>query len=472
MMAGRPVLLRLLFSLCAAGAAAIVAAAALWLPAGGARPAEIDPQVYAALAAAPDGQATFILLMADRADLSGADRIADWAERGRYVYEALRKTAARSQAPLAARQRFGAIAGQVSEFEPFWIVNAVVVHGNRQAAEALARQPGVSAILPEMKLDAPEPPDAQPAAAVKPDAVTYGIDKINADDVWRVYGVRGEGTVVGLVDTGVQWDHPALQSHYRGWNGSAADHNYNWWDPANFCGAAGSAPCDVNGHGTHTTGTTTGGTDTDEIGVAPGAKWIHAAGCCASNASLLSSLQWMLAPTDMDGNNADPARRPNVVNNSWGGPGGSQIFEDAIANLVAAGIVPVFSAGNDGLLACGSLGSPGDNLPAFNVGATDSNDAIAYFSSRGSNPFDRLTDPDVTAPGVSVRSSTRWGQLRLQERHLYGRAACHRRGRVGHVSRARPGGKGGSGRGTPAPDRRADHDDHPVVRRCAGDRRA
>ena len=232
------------------------------------------------------------------------------------------------------------------------------------------------------------------------DGVTYGIDKINANDVWNVYGVRGEGTVIGLVDTGVQWDHPALKSHYRGWNGSTADHNYNWWDPAHFCGAAGSPPCDIHGHGTHTTGTTTGGAGADEIGVAPGAKWIHAAGCCASNASLLSSLQWMLAPTDMNGNNADPARRPNVVNNSWGGPGGSLIFYDVIASLRAAGIVPVFSAGNSGSQGCGTLGSPGDNLVAFNVGATDATDAIASFSSRGSNPFDGLTDPDVTAPGV------------------------------------------------------------------------
>lgn len=366
--------------------------------------ATVDPQVYAALAAASDGQATFLVYLHDRADLTAAAQMADWAARGQYVMERLQETARTSQADILARLAQRKLPGHVSSYQAFWIANVIVVTGDRQAAEWLAQQPGVTAVLPELKLDAPELPDAEPATAAAPDAVPYGIAKINADDVWSVYGVRGEGMVVGLVDTGVQWDHPALKTHYRGWNGSTADHNYHWWDPANFCGAAGSPPCDTNGHGTHTTGTTTGGVSVNEIGVAPGAKWIHAAGCCASNASLLSSLQWMLAPTDLYGNNPDAAKRPNVVNNSWGGPGGSQIFYNVIESLRASGIVPVFSAGNNGD-ACGTLGSPGDNLVAFNVGATDSNDAIASFSSRGSNPFNGLTDPDVTAPGVNVRSS-------------------------------------------------------------------
>lgn len=375
-------------------------------PAPIAAAAGVDPQVYAALAAAPDGQAAFFVYLRDRADLSAAAREADWAGRGRAVAARLRAAASASQAGILNRLAAGRVPGRVSSYQAFWIANAIAVTGDREAAEWLARQPGVAAILPEMKLYPPEPVEAGPVPAVAPAGVTYGIDKINADDVWNTYGVRGEGIVIGLVDTGVQWDHPALIAHYRGWDGAAADHNYNWWDPARYCGPAGSAPCDWNGHGTHTTGTTSGSEGSNEIGVAPGARWIHAAGCCADNASLLSSLQWMLAPTDLNGANPDPSKRPNVVNNSWGGPGGSQIFEDAITALAAAGVVPVFSAGNNGS-ACGTLGSPGDNLPAFNVGATDASDAVASFSSRGPNPFNRLTDPEVTAPGVSVRSSVR-----------------------------------------------------------------
>ena len=86
----------------------------------------------------------------------------------------------------------------------------------------------------------------------------------------------------------------------------------------------------------------------NQIGVAPGAKWIAAYGCCPSNEVLLEAQQWIVAPTDLAGNNPDPTKRPNVVNQSWGGPGGSEIFEDVIAALDASGIFPAFSAGNRG----------------------------------------------------------------------------------------------------------------------------
>ncbi len=367
------------------------------------RAAGVAPEVYASLAAAPDGQAPFLVRFAARADLAQAETMPDWIERGRLVMERLQVTARASQADVLARLAARSHPGRVSSVQAFWIANVVAVTGDRAAAEWLARQPGVEAVLPELKLDAPVP-----VTSTGPDApdYTWGIEKIGADLVWSVYGVTGEGAVIGLVDTGVQWDHTALKAQYRGWNGSTADHNYNWWDPANFCGAAGSPPCDSDKHGTHTTGIAAGGNSglQGPIGVAPGAKWIHAAGCCASNASLLSSLQWMAAPTDLYGANPDPARRPNAVNNSWGGPGGSRIFYDALANLRASGIVPVFSAGNNGS-ACGTLGSPGDNTTAFNVGSTKSSDAISSFSSRGSNPFTGLPDPDVTAPGDNIYSS-------------------------------------------------------------------
>ncbi len=364
--------------------------------------AGVDPAVSAALEAAPDGQATFLVYLRDRADLAAAPRIDDWAARGQYVLERLQATARASQARILDRLSRSDLPGRVRHFRPFWVANVIVVTGDRRAAEWLARQPEVAGVLPELKLDPPEPPDIVPASTM-PEVLPYGIAKINADDVWAL-GYKGQGVVLGGVDTGVQWDHPALKAQYRGWDGSSANHNYNWWDPANFCGPWGSAPCDINGHGTHTTGTQAGDHPTYQIGVAPDAQWIHAAGCCASNESLLSALQWMLAPTDMWGNNPNPALRPQAINNSWGGPGGSKIFYDVIANLRAAGVVPVFSAGNSGS-ACGTLGSPGDNLVAFNVGATDSGDNIASFSSRGSNPFNGQPDPDVTAPGVGVLSS-------------------------------------------------------------------
>ena len=116
------------------------------------------------------------------------------------------------------------------------------------------------------------------------------------------------------MDTGVQWNHPALKGQYRGWNAvdSTVDHNYNWYNPADLCDDSVTGTCDADypfgppypdGHGTHVTGTAAGWDGgTAHIGVAPGAQWIHAVACttyaCPTAASL-ASLQWMLAPTDL-----------------------------------------------------------------------------------------------------------------------------------------------------------------------------
>ena len=116
-------------------------------------------------------------------------------------------------------------------------------------------------------------------------------------------------------------------------------------------------------------------------------------------AAVLASLQWMLAPTDLAGANPNPALRPQVVNNSWGGFGGTLVFGNAVAALRAAGVVPVFAAGNSGSLGCGTLLSPGDNPAAFGVGSTNPDNGISSFSSRGPNPFTGATGPHLAAPG-------------------------------------------------------------------------
>ena len=145
----------------------------------------------------------------------------------------------------------------------------------------------------------------------------------------------------------------------------------------------------------------------DDIGVAPGVKWIAAKGCetgSCSDFALLSSAQWILAPTDLLGNNPDPSMRPHVVNNSWGGGGGDGWYMDSVQAWRASGIFPVFSAGNAGPF-CGTAGSPGDYPESFGIGATNINDNIASFSSRGPSAFGGIVKPNVSAPGDGVRSS-------------------------------------------------------------------
>lgn len=119
-----------------------------------------------------------------------------------------------------------------------------------------------------------------------PTAVEPGVTYIKAPQVWAT-GFTGQGIVVAGADTGIRWDHNALKNHYRGWDGSTASHDYNWHDSIHTgggsCGANTLAPCDDNGHGTHTIGTAVGDDGgANQVGVAPGrslsvaAIWIRA----------------------------------------------------------------------------------------------------------------------------------------------------------------------------------------------------
>jgi subtilisin family serine protease len=388
-----------------------VAAAPRGVPAASIAYADkIDKEVLQALASSGDGKAAVFAVLSEQADLSAANAIEDWNARGWAVYNALNATAERTQPAVMATLRNFEASGQASAIKSFWIVNLISLHADQSTIQALAAMPQIEHILPHVKLEKPQPVE-QEAAMDGPEAIEWNVTKIRAPEVWTGYGVTGAGAVAANVDTGVQYNHPALVNQYRGnLGGGTFDHNYNWFNPApNATCPNPNVPCDDNGHGSHTLGTEIGDDGgANQIGVAPGAQWIAAYGCCPSNEALLEAQQWMVAPTDLAGNNPDPTKRPHVLNQSWGGPGGSQIFEDVIAALRASGVFPTFSAGNSGSGAadgCGRLGAPGDNPSAFNVGSTTSSDAISSFSSRGPNPFTGKTGPEVSAPGSGVRSS-------------------------------------------------------------------
>jgi subtilisin family serine protease len=113
----------------------------------------------------------------------------------------------------------------------------------------------------------------------------------------------------------------------------------------------------------------------------------------------------MVAPTDLNGQNPRPDLRPHVVNNSWGFFGGNNNFYMGIVNSwIASGIFPAIAAGNEGP-GCATLRSPGDYAESYTMGAHDINNNIAGFSSRGPSDFGGIIKPNITAPGVNVRSS-------------------------------------------------------------------
>jgi len=161
---------------------------------------------------------------------------------------------------------------------------------------------------------------------------------------------------------------------------------------------------DGHGHGTHVTGTAVGGQDNagTAIGVAPGAKWIavktlNDAGY-GYDSWIHAAFEWIMAPA------GNPALAPDVVNGSWGGPdAANEAFRPDLQALRAAGIVPVFAAGNEGP-ARSSLRNPGSYPEAIAVGATDDLDQVAAFSSRGPSPWSEVK-PEIAAPGVQIRSS-------------------------------------------------------------------
>lgn len=98
-----------------------------------------------------------------------------------------------------------------------------------------------------------------------------------------------------------------------------------------------------------------------------------------------------------------------MVNNSWGRSITDDLYEAMVKAWAAAGIVPVFANGNDGP-GCGTVGRPAMYPDAFGVGAHNSSNNIANFSSRGPAPAPfSVIKPNITAPGQSVRSSTRNG---------------------------------------------------------------
>ncbi|PMR59143.1 peptidase S8 [Verrucosispora sp. ts21] len=344
----------------------------------------------------------FLVYLRETAPLAEAAKTRDADERARTVHRLLTSTAARSQADLREL-----LDERKVPHTAYWIANAIRVEGDKALVDEIAGRPEVSRIAPSRSYPLLLPTSSE-ATRARTAAVEWGLTNINAPRVWDEFGDRGEGIVVANIDSGVQYDHPALVASYRGNLGGSFDHAYNWFDPAGIC--TGTAPCDNNDHGTHTMGTMVGDDGAgNQIGVAPGAKWIAAKGCesrSCSDASLLASGQWVLAPTDANGQNPRPDLRPDIVNNSWGGDGGDPWYQQTVAAWRAAGMFPVFSSGNDGP-SCGSAGSPGDNANAYAVGAYDVNNAIASFSGRGSGTD--LIKPNIAAPGSNVRSSVRNG---------------------------------------------------------------
>src|SRR5713101_114274 len=367
-------------------------------------------------------QAEFFVVLADQADLSGAAALPTRNEKGRYVYDALWNKSQATQGPILQW-----LSERGLEHQSFYIVNAILVKGSREIAEMLAARPDVARVEgnPHIQNSLPQPGPAadaslQPGA---PEAIEPGIVYTHAPDVWAL-GFNGQNIVVASADTGQRWTHNALKPHYRGWDGVVADHDYNWHDSihdsvGNPCGNNAQAPCDDYFHGTHTTGTAIGDDGgVNQIGMAPGAKWIGCRNMDVGNgtpARYIECMEFFLAPYPVNGtpDQGDPTLAPDITINSWGCPTSEGCSVDTLQAAVeaqaAAGIMMVVAAGNYGSL-CSTLTDPPSFYAAsYTAGALNTGtDTIASFSSRGPVTIDgsNRIKPDITAPGTNTRSAS------------------------------------------------------------------
>jgi len=361
-----------------------------------------------------------------RADLGSARAMA-YGARGRSVYQALKAQAEQSQSAVRQQlERRHRRSPSSRGYTVLWIDNSLLIPEADEAVLDTLRQ---AADVESIRLDRAIPPPFEPLAEAPPTLRAAGsnIAHVRAPEVWA-RGYRGEGIVVANIDSGVRYTHQTLFRSYRGFTGTAFDHDYAWYDPYEHT----AEPRRNGGHGTHTMGTIVGDDGSgNQIGVAPGARWIACVGSALDGSLYFSGLiecgQFMLAPTDTDGNNPDPDRRPAVVNNSWGGCGSvyEDFYEGVIDAWIAAGIVPVFSNGNN--TNCGypappglnTVGSPGRSGKVLGIGSTGTSDGL-YAAHSNQGPTDDFSPgyptypdhrgfpdlkPNVSAPGVNIRSA-------------------------------------------------------------------
>lgn len=310
----------------------------------------------------------------------------------------------------------------------FWIANTMTIWASESLIESLSQRNDIARIdidEERMLIDAiPSSPSPINPSEKGVNEMTYNITKVNADDVWAE-GYTGQGVIVSVIDAGVNYNHQDLMDHM--WiSDEYPNHGYDFHNDDND-------PMDGHGHGTHCAGTVAGdGTAGSQTGMAPDALIM---GCkvLGDDGSGNESSVWAAIEFSVE-QGAQVLSMSLGWQHAWNPD--RVTWRQTLDNTLAAGVISSIAAGNEGGSTTNpdDVRTPGDCPPPWLnpdqtliggissvlcVGATNSNDNIASFSSRGPstwetidpfldypfNPELGLIRPDVSAPGVDIKST-------------------------------------------------------------------
>lgn len=354
----------------------------------------------------------------------------DRKQRKEYAVQALKEFAALSQEGILQELNILQQQQAVEQVTTFWIANVIHCFATPEAIDQLSGRTDVLSIDYDEIREVIDPAENKDAVAVQGmpggKEITWNILKVNADDVWAI-GFTGEGVVVSVIDTGVNYDHLDLADHMwesdeypnHGW-----DFYYNDDDPM-----------DEHGHGTHCAGTVAGdGTAGSQTGVAPDAQIMACkVGDALGNSS--ESMIWSAVEFSLE-QGADVISISMGWQHDWGP--NRVVWRETFESVLAAGVVASVAAGNEGdqqgtYPIPDNVRTPGDCPPPWLnpdqtvtggttgvicVGSTTISDNVSGFSSRGPvtwedispwndypyQPDIGLIRPDIGAPGSNIKS--------------------------------------------------------------------
>ena len=322
---------------------------------------------------------------------AGTSKLADKASKREFVVTELKNFSEINQRDVMAVLRAEENGRNVQGITSHWIANSINCMASADVIYRLAEHPDIKAIVYNKmeKIIRDEK-----GVKVNPSrGMTENITQVNANDVWGL-GTTGEGVIVAVIDTGVNYDHVDLKDHL--WDGGS-DYPYHGWDFINN----DNNPMDDHSHGTHCAGTICGdGTSGTQTGMAPDATLMCLKVFGSDGGTTFDAVQSSVEFAIDHGADVLSCSFGSTYPNAYI----SELYREVFTNVLYAGVVAAVSAGNErdqinSYPIPRNVGSPGNCPPPWIhpdqqanagglssvvcVGAVDYDDAPAYFSSEG-----------------------------------------------------------------------------------------